>query len=156
MEKIGSAPTIGGIPIKKESMRDMIEIENIDSLENDLKSIAKKDYRKTVIDISLLQLADGIISETPGAEHIIDERFSSYTQNERGNDVVKRINETMQYLENYRQFLGLNTEGELHNSGRFAVPGIMFTGDLQNGIKEGYLKMDVAFIRRQEAMYKKK
>ena len=174
IEQAGN-PDFNGVPIKKEVMRDMIQVPTSDHILKRVKEIspfymhnassAKQFHADHV------QIKDGQVIPADGIIEKIESKHTHYTQTQRGAEVANRLFEFLEKAKELSDFLGKRKNGTPFLGYRdIDIPGLFArfdslppakhhhamsgAGDLTlitDKYKDHVLKLD--FIRHQEAAY---
>jgi len=162
-------PDFNGIPIKKEKIREMVEIPDISKIEATITKV-KASWKATQIkhfDVSAIQAKDGKIIVSPAFEEDLVKKNSYYTEKEAGHKIANQLLTIATEINRLIEISGNQKEG--HPNYRAAginIPGLITLVDelpkgkqyiVHNGNSSGLVsnefarfQLDVVFIRSIE------
>ena len=176
IEKAGN-PDFNGVPIKKEVMRDMIQLPTSDHILKRIKEMAPfynfHDVNKQakMFHADHVEIKDGQVVPADGIHEKIESKHTHYTKTQRGAEVAAKLFEFLEKAKELSDFLGKRKNGTPFLGHRHIhIPGLgarfdllpadkhhhemSESGDLRlinDKYRDHVLQLD--FIRHQEAAY---
>jgi len=164
------APLVA-LSISKAKKVDMIEAPDLSDILHYITNNQPSDVNTAhAIDVTYLELVNEVVRKKATADQNINNLHTYYTQNDRGVEIVNKLMNFATHCQTLSDYLGNNAFGsKIYDKKSFNIPGLIpikrsLSKSEQYHIKteEGTglvteeiinFRVDVGFVRRQEAMY---
>ncbi len=174
--KKAGEPQFNGVPIKKEKIRDMIDVPETSDIEKRLREM-KTTWDHNInthksFKLSYVEVKDGKLMPKEGTHDEIEAKHTHYTKTEKGNEVVGKLLDLSKHISQFSASVGEHNDYLRCSLGDFKIPGLVDvfeplpindhktinmgndTAKLINKKHVGH-KIDLDFIRKIEKHFSK-